>query len=722
MAIELITGKAGVPHVSSDDVGAFNANAFGDGVYRLNGCKASIVNANTVNISAGNILVQGRHVRISGDGVNVSVENGSSGVTRIDVIGLLYSRDQNGVENVEAVAFKGVPGSNPEPPSLSGSIIDGSSTAQVGLFRVTVSASGLSDLEYVGTVDGSPVFGLDDGPLPVKNGGTGFDNYRDAADSLVNSLPVSEGTPKDGDYYVSQYAGTDPSLKGRYYRRPVVSLWEYIKSKGAEVFASISHSHSDTDIAVGEKTLAEAVEDASKTATDLFDSIDGQTVSKQRVLGIYSTSGPSFRQRNDSQSANMGVTHPTSAKYFSQVTAHDSNDNVIGRMSSYLNTNGLLTTRLSVERYDKDGANVAKHGVSLGISDDRSFVTSFDNPEAWRAGLGLGKLAVKDTITNNDVSGVDISKLSGTLAPAHGGTGQTSERAAANSMAKSLQAIETAVMPNDNDYVVLSEHSATGARDDSTFVRRQVVVIWNYVKAKIKSVLGLDATSFGGNSATATKLITARTIRTNLGSTDAASFNGTANVTPGITGTLAPGHGGTGQTSLRESAKSLIDSLQRTSAVPYDTDYIVCNMHDTDKHTTIADSFGLRSITYFTKYFEGALTDKVVAAGSSGNWRYIRFASGMAICAGRFTKSIQCNDDFGGWYYDSSTKLGGDSYPFTFSATPSCHVIPYDTGILTASNVGGSTSAAASVYAIHRTKHSSSTSCGYSIIAVGRKD
>lgn len=51
-------------------------------------------------------------------------------------------------------------------------------------------------------------------------------------------------------------------------------------------------------------------------------------------------------------------------------------------------------------------------------------------------------------------------------------------------------------------------------------------------------------------SGTAPQLQTARTIRTNLASASAASFNGTVNVTPGVTGTLPVGNGGTGQTNL----------------------------------------------------------------------------------------------------------------------------------------------------------------------------
>lgn len=53
-----------------------------------------------------------------------------------------------------------------------------------------------------------------------------------------------------------------------------------------------------------------------------------------------------------------------------------------------------------------------------------------------------------------------------------------------------------------------------------------------------------------GLAASATKLATARTIKVNLASTAAPSFDGTANLTPGVSGTLPLGNGGTGQTSL----------------------------------------------------------------------------------------------------------------------------------------------------------------------------
>lgn len=50
-----------------------------------------------------------------------------------------------------------------------------------------------------------------------------------------------------------------------------------------------------------------------------------------------------------------------------------------------------------------------------------------------------------------------------------------------------------------------------------------------------------------GSAAT---LTTGRTIQTNLASTSSATFNGSTNITPGVTGTLPVGNGGTGATTL----------------------------------------------------------------------------------------------------------------------------------------------------------------------------
>ena len=64
---------------------------------------------------------------------------------------------------------------------------------------------------------------------------------------------------------------------------------------------------------------------------------------------------------------------------------------------------------------------------------------------------------------------------------------------------------------------------------------------------------------------TADKLTTAHTIRTNLASTSAASFNGTANITPGVTGTLPIANGGTGATTALAANNAILASTVEVS-------------------------------------------------------------------------------------------------------------------------------------------------------------
>ena len=68
---ELITGRGGTDHVDSEDFGAFNVVTLGDGTYILSGCSMVMKTATTLHIAAGELLMQGRHVRIKGAGEDV---------------------------------------------------------------------------------------------------------------------------------------------------------------------------------------------------------------------------------------------------------------------------------------------------------------------------------------------------------------------------------------------------------------------------------------------------------------------------------------------------------------------------------------------------------------------------------------------------------------------------------------------------------------------------
>jgi hypothetical protein len=71
------------------------------------------------------------------------------------------------------------------------------------------------------------------------------------------------------------------------------------------------------------------------------------------------------------------------------------------------------------------------------------------------------------------------------------------------------------------------------------------------------------------NATNATKLTTARAFTVDLSSTDSASFDGTVDVEPGISGTLSLDHGGTGSTTglLKAYNNAIIIKNQNTLAL-----------------------------------------------------------------------------------------------------------------------------------------------------------
>lgn len=76
------------------------------------------------------------------------------------------------------------------------------------------------------------------------------------ASALINNLSIGDSTPQDNDYYVSQYAGGG-TTSTTYYRRPVKTLWSYIKGKGDATYqpkgsyAAANHTHTKEQVGLG---------------------------------------------------------------------------------------------------------------------------------------------------------------------------------------------------------------------------------------------------------------------------------------------------------------------------------------------------------------------------------------------------------------------------------------------------------------------------------------
>jgi hypothetical protein len=150
---ELITGRGGTDHVDSEDFGAFNAVTLGDGTYILSGCSMAMKTANTLHIAAGELLMQGRHVRIKGSGEDVDVAVGTTGYNRNDIVALHY-KQEGGIESVSVEVVAGTPttGAASDPELGGGSILNGDSEAYAAIARVPI--AGLVPSEPVVLVGG----------------------------------------------------------------------------------------------------------------------------------------------------------------------------------------------------------------------------------------------------------------------------------------------------------------------------------------------------------------------------------------------------------------------------------------------------------------------------------------------------------------------------------------------------------------------------------------
>lgn len=113
------------------------------------------------------------------------------------------------------------------------------------------------------------------------------------------------------------------------------------------------------------------------------------------------------------------------------------------------------------------------------------------------------------------------------------------------------------------DVLAAGNNSFTGANtfqnlvtmvDGVVFTSGTTTLAW---KNATQIIATINASTYTGNSATATKLATARTITANLASSTAGSFDGSANITVGVTGTLPIANGGTGATTAAAARTAL---------------------------------------------------------------------------------------------------------------------------------------------------------------------
>lgn len=141
MTIELVDGKAGVAHISSEDKAIIHQAKFSksDVVFDWGDAfKCSMSSSNRATIGTGCASIQGLDWHITA-AESVTISNGSQGMKRNDIICAHYNRNpKTGNELVELVVLKGSPNAAAaaDPKVPSGKILSGAVDAYMPLWRI----------------------------------------------------------------------------------------------------------------------------------------------------------------------------------------------------------------------------------------------------------------------------------------------------------------------------------------------------------------------------------------------------------------------------------------------------------------------------------------------------------------------------------------------------------------------------------------------------------
>ncbi len=145
MTMNLITGKAGAPHITSSDQGAMQAGLVGNGNYLLQGSDGkfpavTMQSANKALIPVLNLVIEGRYARVTA-AETVTIESGVTGQNRNDLICVKYTRDSHNIETIALAVLKGTAtsGTAADPTVPSGSILNNSGTVWIPIARIPIS-------------------------------------------------------------------------------------------------------------------------------------------------------------------------------------------------------------------------------------------------------------------------------------------------------------------------------------------------------------------------------------------------------------------------------------------------------------------------------------------------------------------------------------------------------------------------------------------------------
>ena len=231
-----------------------------------------------------------------------------------------------------------------------------------------------------------------DGKLNSK-----VNNNEAGANGLINKLSTADGIPNDATVFISQH---NDGKTASYYRRPISTLWTYIKSKADSVYqpkgsyAASSHTHDDryyTETEINSKLNGKAV-------NITLSKVDLNTV---KTPGFYNAGGGNGCTNVPvSDAFGLIVTHNANGEYYTQIFF------LVDKNTSYRRyCNGGTWSGWTQDKYTDTN-------TWRGIQNN---LTSDSTSDSLSAAQGKALKALVDGKLGKNEKAVDSAKLGGFL-------------------------------------------------------------------------------------------------------------------------------------------------------------------------------------------------------------------------------------------------------------------------------------------------------------------
>lgn len=355
--------------------------------------------------------------------------------------------------------------------------------------------------------------------VPITKGGTGVTTQEDINKAFINNLETSESDVTDGTEFVSSwssdkgFAETAEGALNKPFKRQFIKVWNYIKDKISSVLGLTSAKVLSYDSHLSNKDNPHSVTKSQVGLDSVVNTGDSATPVSGGTTKF--TTGGAYTELNKKVDKVDGKGLSSNDFTNTYKNKLDNIDTTVTTNSSNLVTSGAVATAISTEVTNRNTAitNAINNLDVSSVGGDGKYIsaisetngkisatsTTMDTAPTTNSVKAVTSGGIKTAISTAETNAKNLANATGTLPVANGGTGATTAKGAQNALLSDMQTETTAI--DDSTEFVMKYGTPTDTK--GALFKRSATLVWNYIKDKISSVLGLTATAYGGKASTA---------------------------------------------------------------------------------------------------------------------------------------------------------------------------------------------------------------------------